>query len=403
MRAHAPEPIPRELLDAFATINEDASVTAPKVDDAVELLLSYAVVTASARATLTMHRLVGHLARVHATPEDRQDAVASAVALIGAVMPRRAWEPEQWAECERLLGHVDVVIEYAITLDAADEQCFVVLHSVALHQRARGRYESARQLVERALAIADTMDVDLTARAAMLTLLGSVQRRLGELPSARATLERAVSTLEASPEHTERDVSIALGELGSVVGQEGDVAKACRILDRALAIAVGVMDGRDPDLAIILGHQGAALRRLGDLRASRSACERALAIQEAYYPDGHPEVAVTLGNLSSVCARLGDLEAAHDLQQRALAIFESFHALEHPAVAPALGNLAGVLEQLGDLRAARATLERALAIQEVAYAPTASTRRWESRWDTLAPSYSGWAIRTGHDRHASEH
>ena len=63
MCAHlAPERIPRELLEALAD-NNRPGVDARGVDDAIRLLLGYAVLSGGEDRTFNMHRLIGWLTR----------------------------------------------------------------------------------------------------------------------------------------------------------------------------------------------------------------------------------------------------------------------------------------------------------------------------------------------------
>jgi hypothetical protein len=122
----ASERIPRELLDASSDLRDvDAPVSAQGVDDAIELLLAYALLSVTADGTLGMRRLVQDQARTTAGREGCAVSAARAIALVDWVLPDRPWEHQQWPLCRRLLEH-------ALTATGWAEQ-----HEVARAQTAR--------------------------------------------------------------------------------------------------------------------------------------------------------------------------------------------------------------------------------------------------------------------------
>ena len=408
----APERIPRELLDGYAGVNDDGAVTARMVDDAIELLLGYALLTATADSTLAMHRLVQDVARSTLCPSACAAATSRAITLLDRALPGRPWEHEQWTTCVRLLAHALSAGEHADRLQVAREQTARVLTRVGQFQSARAQPQAARDLLQRALAIKEAVyGAEHPEVARALGNLGNAREQLGEFQAAGAIQERALAISEAvyGPEHPE--VARALGNLGNVQRKSGDPAAARLSLQRALAIEEAAYGPEHPEVGHTLNNVGIVLEQLGELEAAlatqrralliseavygpedpqaarnlvdfgnvqrklgqhaaaSAAYDRALGIFEAVYGSAHPAVALTLGNIGLVQQQLGELVAARDSHQRALAIEEAVYGSEHPEVASTLNNLAIVQAQLGELDAARVALERALAIKEAVYGP----------------------------------
>ena len=365
----AAERIPRELLGAISDLGgDDAPVAARAVDDAIELLLSYALLTATADSTLGMHRLVADVARATAGADGCAAAAARAVDLVDGVLPGRPWEHEQWPVCVRLLEHAMTAAAWAEQHEVARAQTARVLARVGQYQQARAAYTTARALLERALAIKEAVyGLEHPEVAVTLTNLGIVQAQLGEFAAARASQQRALAIKEAvyGPEHPE--VALTLGNLGNVQQQLGEFEAARASLQRALAINEAVYGPEHPEVASTLTNLGSVQQDLGEFEAARASQQRALAIKEAVYGPEHPEVAITLGNLGNVQQQLGEFAAARATQQRALAINEAVYGSEHPEVASTLTNLGSVQQDLGEFEAARASLQRALAIKEAVY------------------------------------
>jgi tetratricopeptide (TPR) repeat protein len=319
----APERIPRELLDAYSDVSGDPQVTAWAVDDAVELLLGYALLSATGDSTFAMHRLVQDVARSTGGGTMCAAAAARAVTLVDEVLPARPWEHEQWLACMRLLEHALSATSHAERHNVAPAATARVLARAGQYRNARADYPTARDLLQRAVAIIEAVH---------------------------------------GPEHP--DVALALGSLGVVQDNLGEPEAARATQERALAIKEVAYGPKHPEVAITLGNLGIVQGQLGDLEAARVTQERALVINEAVYGREHPEVGRTLGNLGNVHKRLGELAMAREIFDRVLTIFESVYGSEHPEVALALANMGVVQHQLGEFDKARECLARALAIFE---------------------------------------
>ena len=87
-----------------------------------------------------------------------------------------------------------------------------------------------------------------------------------------------------------------MGNLGNVQLELGELPAARATLERALAIEETYRPD-NPKIATTLTNLGIVQRELGELPVARATLERALAMKEAAYGPDHPEVAMTLGNL----------------------------------------------------------------------------------------------------------
>jgi tetratricopeptide (TPR) repeat protein len=403
----APERIPRELLEAAVEHSENADVTQRAADDAVTLLLRYALLTPAAEQTFDMPRLIGQLTRDRLDVAAQVGAAAAAVTVVHALWPTRPWEHEHWSICQRLFAHALTATEHSQRHDAAPEHTASVMRRAGQYEQARAQLTSARRLTERALAIDKTIygpEHPEVARA--LNALSVVQRDLGDLEAARTTLQQALAIEETLYGAEHPRIAHSLSNLGLLHLDLGELEEARGILQHAVAVAKAVYgpehpkiamtlanlglvhcnlgeleEARDiqrwvlaidkavdkpahPEVACALNSLGVVRRELGDLEAARATLQQALAVEEALYGSEHPEVARTLGVLGVVQRDLKEPEAARTILQQALAIFEAVYGSEHPEVAITLTNLGLVQHDLGDLEAARATLQQALRIFE---------------------------------------
>ena len=366
----ASDAIPRELLDAWADVSEDSAVTASSVDKAVELLLRYGLLTATAESTVAMHRLIQVVARAAAEPAARKEAAGRAIELINAVMPARPWDHDQWPGCARLLAHALIATRYAQEYGAAGESTATVLQGVGLYEQVRGNFRSAKELAERAVTVTQAIHGPRHPDVARsLGNLGLALEELGDLEGARDVQQRSLTMLEAAYGAQDADVGRTLDNLGRVVVRIGDFQHALRLQQRALEIFRALLGSDHPDVARNLGNLAIILMQLGQLEDARVTQERALEIFEKAYGGDHPEVGHVLTNLGNVLLLLGEAESARDAQQRALAIFESAYGPQHHDTARAHTDLANALHELGESRLAHDAQERAIAISEAIYGP----------------------------------
>ncbi|HEX3518153.1 MAG TPA: FxSxx-COOH system tetratricopeptide repeat protein [Solirubrobacteraceae bacterium] len=369
----SPERIPRELLTQQGALPHELPVGKDReqlVEDAVQSLLSYALLTPAAGETLDMHRLVQQVMRERAQTTDLERLYArQAVCILAEAFPQRSWEHQHWSLCSRLLPHAQAVVGHAQALEVEPRTTAALLLSVASFFSSRGDYVKARNLDQQALEIYEAVfGPDDLRVAKALNNLGNVLQILGDSTGALAAFRRSLSIKEQiyGPTHTE--VASTLNNLGNGLLQAGELDGARSIQERALQINETAYGPDHPEVAKVLGNLGAVLQDLDDFAGSRSILERALAIEENAYGSNHPEVARTMGNLG-LCLRAIDLPLARSTQERVLAIEEGLYGPDHPEVARTLGNLATCQMNLGDQGSACLALERALTIFREAYGP----------------------------------
>lgn len=118
----AAERIPRELLDTLADHSTTPGVAGQDVDDAITVLLGYALLSPSAEDTFGMHRLIAQLTRESADPDTQRSAAGLAATMLAGLWPGRPWEHEQWPACQRVLAHAITATDHSERHDSAREQ-----------------------------------------------------------------------------------------------------------------------------------------------------------------------------------------------------------------------------------------------------------------------------------------
>jgi hypothetical protein len=260
----APERIPRELLEAAVEHGAIPDISQQAADDAIELLLAYALLTPATEQTFDMHRLIGQLTRDRGDAAAQARAATAAAAVLEALWPLRSWEHEQWPACQRLLAHALAATEHSQRLSAAPEQTASLLGRAGQYEAARAQLRSARGLMKRALAIREAIyGPDHPEVGITLTSLGGVEHHLGELEQARVTLERALAIDEAVYGSEHPQVGSALRCVGNVQQQLGQLADAHGTLQRALRIFEAVYGLEHSLVAITLSGLGVVEEQRG--------------------------------------------------------------------------------------------------------------------------------------------
>jgi len=232
---------------------------------------------------------------------------------------------------------------------------------------AQGRYEEARELLERSIEARRKLsgtrgDVDV---ADALYELARVHTALGQTAEARRLIERALELHEAP-----HAVAASLHELARVLRMEGDYAGARRALEQALELELQSFGTKlHPVVAVTLHSLGQVLHLQGDLDAARRHVERSLEIDASVLgTELHLSVAASLHELATILREQGDLVGARHKLERSLEINAQVRGTQsHPDIAATLHELAQVLRKQGDLDGARRKLERALEIEVEAF------------------------------------
>jgi eukaryotic-like serine/threonine-protein kinase len=260
-------------------------------------------------------------------------------------------------------GHADVVL---VSLpDVARTHLANHLGNLALVHQARGAYEEAKALQERALAIREeTLGPEHPDLATNVNNLAAVYDALGVYEEAKRLHERALTIHEKSLGGNHPHVAHGLNNLAHVHRELGSYEEAKKLTEQALTILEHAIGPDHPDFATGLNNLASIHTALGAYEEAERQHERALAIREKALGTAHPNVAQSLNNLGGLKVELGAYEEAERLYARALATWEAALGPEHPDVARSLNNLARVHGKLGAHEEAKKLHERALAIFE---------------------------------------
>jgi tetratricopeptide (TPR) repeat protein len=211
---------------------------------------------------------VQQVVRARLAEQERQARVAIAVELLAAAFPPASElrDPACWPRCAELFPHVLATTDHAHATGQTTVTTASLLGRAGtyLHLRRRAEHRTARELLEPALSIYETLvDADQAEVGGILNSLGLVLRDETDLAGARAHLERALAIQEATLGSNNPDVGVTLERLGRVIHDQGDLAGARAHLEQANTILRTALGPEHPwvgrtreDLAQVLRDQG---------------------------------------------------------------------------------------------------------------------------------------------------
>ena len=240
------------------------------------------------------------------------------------------------------------------------------LEALAVTRQAQGDYQSAGNIIRRALSLHNANGPSHPRAIDALNIYASQLWFEGQLSESRATSARAVElatwTLRADHPTTAR----SLQGLSHSTADLGYVEEARALQTRALDMARRTFGGESYQITPHLNDLANVNVLLGNYGEARTLFERALRLRVARLGARHRNVATILFNLAVVDVHLGDFANARRQLAAATTIWERDLSVNHPFVAVALTEFATLLRDEGSPGQALAPLRRALRIREQA-------------------------------------
>ncbi|MBL8729026.1 MAG: serine/threonine protein kinase [Planctomycetes bacterium] len=247
-------------------------------------------------------------------------------------------------------------------LRATPEAELYLLDSIGPLYLQISKPESARRLLERAVARHRTQGEDSIAMALSLSQLGSSLDLLGKSAEGVALLDEAVQMWERTGPADDRDFALTLSHLGQALMSAGDFRRSEQVQRRAVEMWRRLDGEASIPLSGGLRCLGAVQLRQGDLAGAETTLREALTMVQGLVDDDHPIVATSSGLLGQVLEMKGDLAGAADLLRAALASQRRLHRSDHELVAGAMSSLSGVLVGLREFDEAEALARESLAM-----------------------------------------
>lgn len=362
----APDDLPRPLLGThhhqLPDPLHDAAADPLQLGDAVAALQRYSLVRLTGEG-VGMHPLLQLVVRGGLTVDEQHRWARAVVGLLLFAFPNPRHEVAAWPQCQRLLSHVLIAVDHAhqLRLEPAEAPA-ALLNNASAYLSARGQFQQARSMLERAVALhAQTLGADHPATLRSIGNLALDLQRLGELDRARVLDEQVLAARRRvlGEEHPE-----TLNSVNNLVGtllELGELDRARVLGEQAVAARRRVQGDDHPDTLHSIAGLAAVLERLGRLGDARALNEQVFAAYRRVLGDDHPHTLGAMSNLATTLHYSGEREQARALHEQVLAARRRVLGDGHPDTLLSMHNLADTMLALGKLRQALQLNEQALA------------------------------------------
>ena len=215
------------------------------------------------------------------------------------------------------------------------------LRGCAASERLQGHLEPARELLARAVSVAEKLHGDPSLEvASTLSELAAVERSRGARQEALAALQSAVRIRELHPEADAEDLARDLTSMALLQLSLEDAKSAGATLRRALAAWDAIIAPDSPKVLPVLDALGGLQRDHAEYADAEGTFLRALQVREAALGPDSPELLSTLDSLAYVYFGQKKYMEAESAYKRLLSLWESSAGPRHPMVALTLDKMA---------------------------------------------------------------
>jgi tetratricopeptide (TPR) repeat protein len=361
-----------EVLRGAHALDEAKEIAQSVRDEAVE----QALVGVRARATTQLGLLAStdgdprtavdtlHRARVEAESAGDERALAVATgSLISALT-----DVARHDEALRLAEMAAARLARVPSGDLTESQ---LAHAIAYAEVRSGRFEEAKDWIERALAANErALGPEHPTSARLYTAMGNILTSLRRWDDAKPIFAKAGSLAERAygPQHP--SVGIALLNQGRMVFS-ADPQQAAARFERALRILEGSLGRDHPRVGDVLSNLGAVAMREGEIEQAADRYREALEIHERAFGGAHPSVAQDRASLANVARVRGDAQSAVEEYRRAVEILEATVGQDHEKLSSVLAGLADALADTGQQREALEVARRCVNVRRASFGPDA--------------------------------
>lgn len=230
-------------------------------------------------------------------------------------------------------------------------------------ERRSGNVESARDPLEQAATLA-ARQFGVTDRRTLHVeyLLAQQADEVGRVHDATARLQHAVDAFNGGGQHDSAEEVQAVAWLAGLYEREGDSTKAIAMGQQALDLGRSVLAVDSEALTEAVTNLGWIFMDAGHAERAEPLLREALVRQRERFGDRHVEVADALALLTSALLKLGHYGEGERLLREALSIDEGVYVRAHPHTAWHLNDLANVLALEGKLDEAAGLYANAIAV-----------------------------------------
>lgn len=236
-----------------------------------------------------------------------------------------------------------------------------------------GDYVLSLQILNEALAEAQSQKATALEIAVIKTELGGTLSEVGDFETGKKVLEEAIKELiKKIPEDQIQYRAKAKKSLSGIYMKESDYKKAT-------ALAMEILEDKElenckDELASVIDQLGEIAWRKGNAREAETHFQDGLKKREQIFGQKGRYYGASLGNCALILYADGRLLESEEMQKRSLQIKEDALGRVHPELVCTLSNLGMLSQRLRRFEEAETLLKRALTICDTAYGANSLTK-----------------------------
>jgi tetratricopeptide (TPR) repeat protein len=364
----APDAIPEEIFTlGAAELGENLSGLVNKPLDFVKVIAEAGrfslIYRNPTHKTFDIHRLVQSVLKAEMDEDSRHLWAKRTVCAVTQVFPNA--EYANWRDCDRLLPHARVTINWIKQYGFELETAALLLSRTGYYLKERGQYSEAEPLYKKALELLQRLlgeeHPDVATSYNNLAGLYKSQGRYSEAePLYKKTLELRQRLL--GEEHP--DVATSYNNLALLYYYQGRYSEAEPLYKKALELRQRLLGEEHPDVATSYNNLALLYYSQGRYSEAEPLYKKALELLQRLLGEEHPSVATSYNNLAGLYKSQGRYSEAEPLYKKALELRQRLLGEEHPSVATSYNNLAGLYKSQGRYSEAEPLYKKALELRQ---------------------------------------
>lgn len=352
-----PQGIPESTLRRFSRDAAGAAGAEGKGDeeeadsafnDDLDMLQAYSLVSLTAdNDACEMHALVQFCTQVWLSSfSDAEQWEYRFVALMAQELPPGDFE--NWAKCQQLFPHVKPLFDRRPAGKETQKAWAQVLTNAARYLWRQGRYGTAQQITEKALAAReDVLGPDNRQTLTSVNNLAAVLQAQGKYEEAEKLNWRALKGSENELGEQHPHTLASVNNLAVLLRVQGKFKEAEKLSWRALEGYKKKLGERHPSTLTSMDNLAAALQTQGKYEEAEMLSRQALEGRKMELGEQHPVTLLGMGNLAMALQMQGRYTEAEKLNRKALEGRKYLLGERHPNTLTSMDNLAGVLQMQG--------------------------------------------------------
>ena len=229
------------------------------------------------------------------------------------------------------------------------------LHRLGVIDWREGRMEAATEQVRDTLALRQQhLGKNHPDTLASHVALGAILTHRSQFDEASQHIRRALEGHAAEPGEAPHSHLVAKQEYGLLLKDRGELERAEAYMREALEGQRELLGPTHTETLTTLNNLGHILSTAGRYEQAAKIYREAVELRTERHGEMHPETLRSLNNLGYVIQRLGQIEQAEELFRRALAGRKQLFGINHPDTQVSMATLADLLSEQGQLEAAEA-------------------------------------------------